>query len=280
MVSIRFRVLHDQLKASYQDGVKSGIRSGNAGDIIYSLPTVKALGIRHLILNVYRSPDPLRLLSEETAFGLLPLLLFQDYIDRVTIVFAGVPLERLDPACIEVDFNLDQFRNQDTHRLHLMVAHARAQAAHIDPNVAFLSVPYSAEETVAPEVVMAFTPRHRLLSDDYIRALIIHLGFKEPLLLTVPEEWRSVSGIPGRVIRCKDMFEMACIINSSPIFIGSPGLASAIAEGLKVPRLVDLQVDANAFPVGPRGYAIPNQIQELSSMLQHIQRSRAASHPH
>jgi hypothetical protein len=51
---------------------------------------------------------------------------------------------------------------------------------------------------------------------------------------------------------------MARLIQQARVFIGNPGLASAIAEGLKAPRIVDLPLEpANAFPIGPNGYILP-----------------------
>lgn len=98
MVSIKFKTIEDFRKDGAAERPVSGIHSGNAGDVIYSLPTVQKLGIRHLILNVYRDPNPLRSLTEQNARALVPLLLAQEYLDRVTLVSAGVPLNRSTPS--------------------------------------------------------------------------------------------------------------------------------------------------------------------------------------
>ena len=174
------------------------------------------------------------------------------------------------PDCISVDYNLDRFRNEDTDNLHLIESHARAQGVCIDPNDAFLTAPKSTSTQGSPDVVMAFTPRHRVLTDDFIRRMVIHQKFRQPLILGIPEDWRAVAGVPGTLRTCEDMLEMARLINSAPVFIGSPSLASAIAEGLKAPRLVDLQSVSNDFPVGPGGFVIPTHIEELSLIFQHL----------
>jgi len=267
MVSIKFRTIEDFRKNDAAAPQVSGIHSGNAGDVIYSLPAVRALGIRHLILNVYRDPKPFRELTEQNARALAPLLLAQDYLDRVTLVTAGVPLESVDPACIDVDYVLDRFRNEDIGRVHLMYAHAKAVHAEIDANAPFLRV--SAETPEASEVVLALTPRYRDLTDEFLRHLMLY--FDDILILAIPGEWRSVAGIPGRVRRCADFLEMARLIQQAGVFIGSPSLASAIAEGLKVPRIIDLPLDLpNAFPLGPNGYVLPSGRAEFVDIVQRL----------
>lgn len=135
-----------------------------------------------------------------------------------------------------------------------MYAHAKAIHVEIDPNQPFLQVPAGTEE--GNEVVLALTPRYRNLSDEFLRDLTLY--FDDILILALPEEWRPVSGIPGRVRQCRDFVEMAQLIQRARVFIGSPSLASAIAEGLKAPRVIDLPVDLpNAFPIGPKGYVLP-----------------------
>lgn len=230
MISISFRTLLDRTKENSitSTPTKSGIHSGNGGDILYSLPAVKALGIRHLILNVYRGPDPNRKLTAEMAAGLVPLLLAQGYIDRVTVVSAGVPLERVDPDCIEVDYISIAFE-QDFTQMHLMHAHARALGVDIDPNEPFLAIPPAAAHGDY-ELTVPLTPRYRALTDEFVRELALY--FDRILAISIPDEWRSVSGFDA-VRKCNDFLELAELIQHSRLFIGNPSLASAIAEGLK-----------------------------------------------
>lgn len=270
MVSIAFSTLLDRAKPGTDGGKQlSAIHSGNGGDILYSLPAVKALGVRHFILNVFRSPDPLRKLTQEMAFSLVPLLLEQDYIDRVTVVRAGLSLETVDPACIGVDYLLDRFRLEDISQSHLMYAHARATGARINPNVPFLSLTDEEDATDRPDVVLAITPRYRVLTDEFIRELALY--FENMVVLAIPEEWRTASGIPGGVRQCADILEMARIIRSARLFIGNPSLASAVAEGLKAPRLVDLPIALpNAFPIGPHGYVLPGRRAEFLDVVRRL----------
>lgn len=256
MISISFKTLSDRSKNGSTAPARSGIHSGNGGDVLYSLPSVRALGVRHLILNVYRARDPNRKLTEEMAEGLVPLLLAQEYIDRVTVVTAGVPLERVEPGCIGVDCILDRFRNENFADMHLMHAHARAVGADIDPNEPFLSVPDNASNDT-PDVVICLTPRYRGLTEEFVRELGLY--FDNVVAVGIPEEWRSVAGFDGPVRRFDNFLQLAQVIQQARLFIGNPSLCSAIAEGLKVPRVVDLPSVGNAFPIGPRGYILPTR---------------------
>jgi hypothetical protein len=266
MVSINFRQIVDFSSGSVvPDAMPSAIHSGNAGDILYALPTIRALGVRHLYLNVFESPtDPVRKLTEETALALAPLLLAQSYIDRVTVVEAGVSLEQVLPESINVDVVLDRFRLIPSADLHLIAAHARACGARVSANEPFLTVPPAPSEE--PYVVLALTPRYRSLTDEFVRQAM--LCFRRVLLVGLPGEWRTVSGIGGEVWQAPDFLALAQRIEAAALFIGNPNLPNAIAEGLKCPRVVDLPADIrNAFPIGPRGYVIPSRRADFLELL-------------
>ncbi|HWB82805.1 MAG TPA: hypothetical protein VG675_01610 [Bryobacteraceae bacterium] len=267
MASIQFRVLADVQKPEVEGRrLASGIHSGNAGDLIYSLPAVRALGVRHLLLNVYTGfQDPLRKLSEQTAHALVPLLLAQEYLDRVSIVSCGLALEQVDPECIDVDHVFDRFRLRNMTGIHLIHAHANAMNVQVDPNEPFLKTPAS-EPADAPYVVAALTPRYRSLSAEWFREAMTN--FRDVRFLGVPDEWQAVAGMEGRLHTCRDFLEMACLIQRAALFVGTPSLASAIAEGLKVWRAVETGAEPmNAFPLGPRGHVLPQSQAEFRHLL-------------
>src|SRR5271157_1728136 len=105
-ISIDFKILWDSFDEFPDSDLASGqplkscIHSGNAGDIIYSLPTVKELGAKHYVINLCTDPGSWlfggRTISFNTARALAPLLLSQSYIKRVTITASNLPLEFLD----------------------------------------------------------------------------------------------------------------------------------------------------------------------------------------
>ena len=264
MISITPKVLWDGQKPGTPEKLLSGVHSGHLGDVVYSLPTVCALGIRHLYLNAHACGR----LTFDTASHLAPLLMAQPYIDRVTIIAVGVCFEFVDSSCLSFDYNLDKFRLEDVMHLHLIEAHARAQGITVDPNDRFLDAPDITYSASCPDVVIAVTPRHRFLSDQKFRRLTS--VFKNPIVLAIPEDWRAITGFCGSIWKCRDLLEMAAVIKKGPLFVGTPSLGSAIAEGLKVPRIIDLPLEPNAFPIGRNGYVIPSDLEEFVELVSNI----------
>tara|TARA_R110000765_G_scaffold24535_2_gene61348 strand:- start:10469 stop:11179 length:711 start_codon:yes stop_codon:yes gene_type:complete len=96
--------------------IKTFKHSGDLGDIIYSLPTIKALGGGVLYLDpTGGSNDPLvswgkrvnTSLNEELIGSLKPLLEQQEYIKEI----------KLWDSSVGVDYNLNEFRNNLTNNL-------------------------------------------------------------------------------------------------------------------------------------------------------------------
>ncbi len=60
---------------------------------------------------------------------------------------------------------------------------------------------------------------------------------------------------------CKDFLEMAEIIKASKFFVGNEGIGYAIAEALKVPRLLEASPDFPViFPIGEKSLDFYHQI--------------------
>ena len=60
---------------------------------------------------------------------------------------------------------------------------------------------------------------------------------------------------------CKDFLEMAEIIKASKFFVGNEGIGYAIAEALKVPRLLEASPDFPViFPIGKKSFDFYHQI--------------------
>ncbi len=271
-LGINFKILWDNINEVGFDQRKARtcIHSGNAGDIIYSLPTVKELGAKHYIINL--NSDPAvggRGITFETAKALAPLLLVQPYIERVTIVKCNVFLEYLDPdqPMEGIDYILDRFRLQDVNKHHLAICHALAFGIHINLYEKWLHV--DSEEESKDYIVVALTPRYRSLSREFWIETLSTL--RNIVLLGTPKEYHCVTGIHGNFVTCKDFLEMAKIIKGAKLFIGNPSLPYAIAEGLKVKRLVELpQQPRNAYPIGENGYVVPNSVEETRIVIEQL----------
>lgn len=270
----------------------SAVHSGNMGDVIYSLAACKALGVERLLLNLV-SDKPLsgRVLSQKSAEFLAPLLVMQPWLQEVAIVEApvrlgkgtgqeeqtpqieGLPLDYMQPAELGVTWILDRFRQQPILVKHLIDCHADAVGAAIDPEAPFLELDDRPEPDPDAPIVLSLTPRYRYLDRHYYRELLQDMG---PVIkIGIPSEAHVYDGIPGELVTCTDALDLARRIASARCFVGSPSLPYAIAEGLKVPRLVDVPVSPlNAYPRGAHGWLLPADVQQGRQLLQDVLHKR------
>ena len=301
-ISLRFKIIADKLKEGTDkaEKLKSCIHSGNAGDIIYSLPAVKALGAEHFIMNTSNSPGfGARFLDEKTALSLMPLLLSQPYIKRVTVVFmhnpfppyfrnengifivTPIPLEYMDGYLTEVNFILDKFRLTDTDNNHLILSYAQAFGLSLNPAEKWLfiedtnidgKISKDEKHEAVDTIVLAFTPRYRSKNKDFWAAALE--DFKDKCNITAVgtmNDFDCISGITDNFITCADFLELAEIINEADLFIGNPSMPYAVAEGLKVPRIVEVpDFPKNAYPLGEKGYIAPENAEDAKRIIYNV----------
>jgi len=258
---------------------RTAVHSGNMGDILYSLPTIAALGVDRLLLNLVDDPGVGgRRFDRRSADFLTPLLLAQPSIRSVAIVEApaelavrfglregdklvsrGLPLEQVDAGALGVDHCLDRFRLMPIDEMHLVDAHARAMNLRVDGRRPFLSVEPAREARSGESILLSLTPRYRHLPATFFAELLDGLG---PVrLIGRPEEQHVYQGIAGEFVTATDAIELARLIAAARLFIGTPSLPYAVAEGLKVRRVVDVPSwPLNAFPLGLDGWILPSDL--------------------
>lgn len=247
----------------------SCIHSGNPGDIVYSLPTVRELGARHFVINLCVDPEfKGRNCRRESAEALVPLLLAQPYIERVTIVESNLPLEYLAHPIRGIDFNLDKFRTRDVLHLHLGLSHAEAQNVHVN-----LYTPWLRAESVAglphDYAVLSLTGRYRSRSREYWQEVLT--GVTPLMVLGLPKDFENARGVTAGFITCRNFLEMAGIIRGSRLFLGNQSLGFALAEGMKVPRILEQCPDIpNVYPVGENGYLAPLAVMEARALIERL----------
>lgn len=268
---------HERTTAAAVERAQSAVHSGSMGDVLYALPAARALGVTRFVLNV--CVDPAiggRALPQAAAEFLAPLLLGQGAIGCVEIMRAavafmdgdgrliseGMPLERAEPGALDIDHVFDRFRlDPDVLAKHLILSHADAVGVSVDPAAPFLELEdlaglrARAADADAP-VVVSLTPRYRRLSTGYFARLL--QGRRNIVKIGLPGEADMYQGIPGEFRAAADALELARLIASARLFVGVPSMPYAIAEGLKIPRAIDVPEDIpNAFPVGPGGWRLP-----------------------
>jgi hypothetical protein len=244
-------------------GATRALHSGNIGDVVYSLPTAFCLGATHYVLNVCADPAfGGRVMTREAALKLAPLLLDQGTIRRVSVIQSQVPLEYAEPARIGVEYVLDSFRaNPVEPRYHLVHKHAFPFGVRVDGAARWLaSEPPRADDLPpsirAPYIVVGLTCRYRRWGDDYYASLLRDVPPDRIIVVGVETDLVHKPNLSGAFLKPADFQQLARILSGSALFIGNPSFPYALAEALKVPRMVELADGINVAPLDPTGLAL------------------------
>lgn len=227
--------------------------SGNAGDLIYAIPTMLAIAQGkpiHLFLHegqpgVYgKNPHPMGdvMLNSNMVSMLQPLLWHQHSIISCDPFRGQI-----------VDFNLDLFREfpimlnrGNIARWYFLVFGVTA-----DLSQPWLRAPI--DEDYNDAIVIARSQRYHSpgISYDFLR------DYGRCVFVGVEEEFQDmVKMIPQLEFRrVNDFLEMASVIRGSKLFIGNQSFPFSIAEGLKVKRMLEVYHQTpNVSPEGPNAY--------------------------
>ena len=232
--------------------VKTFKHSGCAGDIIYSLPAVCGLGGGHLYLNTkmpstyraeHRHPDGKVMLGERTAALLRPLLECQPYVTSTSIHDGE-----------EFDHDLDRFRSSGLrydrvsladHYLHLF------RDADVDISRPWLHV--EPNRSYADAVIVNRTHRYRNLPSESYSALS---SFGRLVFIGLDDEYDDMAQVLPGIERYvpENFLEAARAIAACKLYVGNQSLMYAMAEGLKVRRVLEAYPKApNCMPIGGQG---------------------------
>lgn len=189
---------------------------GDMGDVIYSLPTVRALGGGTL----YLCPIPITRMpfTEENTEGLLSLLRAQPYIEHAE--FCENPEH--------VNYNLDLFRQQPYG--NLADCHLQPWGLPLDEKDSrWLTAPNPTKTT---RIVVNFTARYR--TDFPWETVVKNYGSGITFIGSAPEHV-AFCALFGEVAyrATPTLLDVANVIEGCDLFIGSQSMPAAIAEGLK-----------------------------------------------
>jgi hypothetical protein len=229
--------------------------SGNAGDIIYALPTVQALVKSECAAVLIALGEELKnktlthplggvMMNEAMLAMLQPLLLAQPYVSSVE-VYDGR----------SVDFDLDSFRRAPipVDRMSIARWYFYLFAVTADLSKPWLTV--DADCAYASRLVVARSMRYRNLALDY--SLLARYG--SPVFVGVESEYADFKKYVPQAewVQVHDFLQMARVIAGARLFVGNQSFPFAIAEALKIPRI--LEVDPampNVIPVGARAHDV------------------------
>jgi hypothetical protein len=205
--------------------------SGDLGDIIFSLPTVRAFGYVTLCLDETGGlNDPLIDLGYKKQTNLnkagiefiKPLIEYQKYIEEVII-------------SEECDYNLNEFRKYIKYN-NLAKSHLAAFGLDLNLcNTKWLEVPeYKYADQFKGKVIISRTPK--VQGNHEFWEFKVRQGKDKCVFIGLPKEheiFEYALGYKVDFYQVKNALEMAQVINSGYMFIGNQSLAHSIAEGLK-----------------------------------------------
>jgi hypothetical protein len=235
-----------------RNSLKSCMLSGDGGDLIYSLPTIRALGVELVYLNV-NSKYKLRGIgqtkfNEKIALALKPLLEAQPYIKEVKL-YDGEP----------VDYNLDLFRYFGdltySNLCYTMLKTFGVDSIEMTKQWLFV------EPKESMPVLINKTDRYLNNAVDWNSFIEKFGGFMG--FVGIESEYENFTreyNVDIPFLKTDNFLELAQLIAGTSLFIGNQSSPYAIAEGLKKDTI---QVVCDQCPncIFPRSNAVylPNK---------------------
>ncbi len=228
------------------------LHSGNLGDLIYALPVIKELSKTHtcnfyiktnekIPIEYYKHPAGGVYIDNRMLDLFLPLIKEQKFIKEVsefTNQKIDIDLNLFRKLPVNICFNSPRWYFQIT-------------GIQVDLSAPYLEV--SNHEKISGKIVIHRTFRHR---NQFINYSFLK-DYKDLVFIGTTDEFEDLKKeVPNlEHYNCKDFLEMAKIIKSSKFFIGNQSIAYPMAEGLKVPRLLEAEpLFPVVQPVGKNAY--------------------------
>jgi hypothetical protein len=230
--------------------------SGNAGDIIYALPTIKRihkltgakinlyfiLGKPLILPNYSTHPLGNVMLNQKMADMLIPLVGLQDYIN-VCDVYTDQ----------KIDIDLDYFRAGLIHQDKGNIARWCGYITGVNPELWKPWLKVTPNTDFKDKIVIARSARYQNKTIDY-RFLNKYDSLK---FVGVESEYQEVKKYLPKIewVQVNDFMELARVIAGCKFFIGNQSFPYSIAEALKVPRILEVAFEViNVVPEGENGH--------------------------
>jgi hypothetical protein len=230
--------------------------SGNAGDIIYALPTIKKIEeITGVKINLYfrlgrpmdlplYSSHPLGnvMLNEKMAAMLSPLITAQPYISKCELYNDE-----------KIDIDLDYFRSGLVPMNKGNIARWCSYITGVSPDLWKQWLFVKPDISFSDSIIIARSGRYQNKYIDYS----FFNKYNNLKFIGVESEYKDIKQFIPAIewIEVKDFLQMAQIIAGCKFFIGNQSFPYSIAEALKVPRILEVAYDViNVVPEGENGY--------------------------
>lgn len=234
--------------------------SGHLGDIIYAIPTMYALSGKGKI-NLYLNIDEQIELFENHPLGKVALN------EQSVILLKSLLLRQLKFNSVEIynpvqeiDFDLDLFRKfpLSFEKGSISRWYFNVFATTYDLGKPWLKV--EPNRAMNHKVVIARSTRYNAPLIDYS----ILNNYDNLVFVGLPEEYEIMHAIIPNLEyqKTNDFMELASVIAGAKFFIGNQSSPFALAEALKVPRILEsYYLCPNVIPEGENAYEFSFQPQ-------------------
>ena len=230
------------IEAAHADKLLNITHSGNAGDVIYALPTIKKIheltGVPiSLFLRINKPlPAPIFsnvahsmgavMISEGTSKKLSDLLKTQSYIHSVEIYTDQ-----------KIHIDLDFFRSQTLPLTNANIARWCSYVTGVTPELWLPWMSVTPNRLFEDKIVLARSERYRNSTIDYS----FLSKYENVIFLGIESEYLDMKkSIPNLALHQTSSFlEMAEIIAGCKLFVGNQSFPYALAEALKAPRILE-----------------------------------------
>ena len=246
---------------NYSNEIINFKHSGHLGDIIYAIPTMYALA-KEAKINLYidinkalpvdgKHPLGNVSLNEKSVSALKSLLLLQPKFNLIDIYNSN-------NHTINCDLDLFRAFPLDYHKGHIARWYFNIFATSYNLSKPWLRV--NPDESVKGKIVIARSTRYNAPDIDYS----FLQEYDNVVFVGLPEEYELMKqSIPEiKYKQTTDFLSLARIIAGANFFIGNQSFPFALAEALKVPRILEsYYLCPNVIPEGENAYEFSFQPQ-------------------
>ncbi len=232
----------------------SFLHYGHLGDIINCLPVIRELS-KERKCNLFIQKDkkiPKHALSKNHPFGkvylsensilkMLPLLKSQNFFNQVDIYSEQ-----------EIDIDLNFFRELPINfNIDSVRWYSHLTGCFPDLSKCYLEVPNHDKFKNYIVIMRSLRRQNRFLNYSFLNK------YKNIVFIGLKNEYEDLKKCVGNLefYNSKDFLELASIIKNSKLFIGNLSFGYAIAEAIKVPRMLESAPNFPlVYPNGPNAY--------------------------
>lgn len=232
--------------------------SGNAGDIIYALPTLKKLHeLTGAKINLYLRLNQPMVLSGELSHPLGNVMLNQRMTDQLTpLILKQEYINLVEPYTDQpIHIDLDYFRSGIFSLDRGNIARWCCYITGISADLWIKWLNVTPNTNYNQTILLARSGRYQNITLDFS----FLKNYKNIKFIGVSSEFLEMKKIIPKLewVQVNDFLELAEIIAGCKFFIGNQSFPFSVAEALKVPRILEVTSDViNVVPEGPGGHDV------------------------